>query len=46
MLYLNDSLQYYLGLTTNTWLPLYQYCIILAGWSLILMLIARKVYPV
>ncbi|WP_342472723.1 ABC transporter permease [Metasolibacillus sp. FSL H7-0170] len=46
VLYLNDSLQYYLGLTTNTWLPLYQYCIILAGWSLILMLIARKIYPV
>lgn len=46
MLYLNDSLQYYLGLTTNTWLPLYQYFIILAGWSFVLMLIARKVYPV
>ncbi|MCT6923213.1 ABC transporter permease [Metasolibacillus sp.] len=44
MLYLNDSLQYYLGLTTNTWLPLYQYLLILAGWSLVLALIARKVY--
>ncbi|WP_042478063.1 ABC transporter permease [Bacillus ndiopicus] len=44
MLYLNDGLQYYLGLTATTWLPLYQYFIILAGWSLVLALIARKVY--
>ncbi|GLC90547.1 ABC transporter permease [Lysinibacillus piscis] len=44
MLYLNDSLQYYLGLTTMTWLPTYQYFVILIVWSLALVLIARKVY--
>ncbi|WP_068984665.1 MULTISPECIES: ABC transporter permease [Lysinibacillus] len=44
MLYLNDSLQKYLNLINDTWLPQYQYCIILAVLSLVLAAIAKKVY--
>lgn len=44
MLYLNDSLQKYLNLINDTWLPQYQYCIILAVISLVLAAIAKKVY--
>ncbi|MFJ7733679.1 ABC transporter permease [Lysinibacillus sp. NPDC097231] len=44
MLYLNDSLQMYLNLINDTWLPQYQYCIILAVISLVLAAIAKKVY--
>lgn len=44
MLYLNDSLQMYLNLINETWLPQYQYCIILAVISLVLAAIAKKVY--
>ncbi|MCL1696181.1 MULTISPECIES: ABC transporter permease [unclassified Lysinibacillus] len=44
MLYLNDSLQKYLNLINDTWLPQYQYCIILAVISFGLASIAKKVY--
>jgi len=44
MLYLNDSLQMYLNLINETWLPQYQYCIILAVISMVLAAIAKKVY--
>lgn len=44
MLYLNDSLQMYLNVINDTWLPQYQYCIILAVISLVLGAIANKVY--
>ncbi|MFJ7185147.1 ABC transporter permease [Lysinibacillus xylanilyticus] len=44
MLYLNDSLQMYLNLINETWLPQYQYCIILTVISMVLAAIAKKVY--
>ncbi|MGE7675460.1 ABC transporter permease [Lysinibacillus sp. NPDC094403] len=44
MLYLFDSLQMYLNLFDETWLPQYQYCIILAVISLVLAVIAKKVF--
>ena len=46
MLYLNDSLQMNLNLINETWLPQYQYFIILTGLSLVLAIIARKVYSI
>lgn len=44
MLYLYDSLQVSLNLMGETWLPQYQYCIILAVLSLVLAAIAKKIY--
>lgn len=44
MLYLNDIIQLNLDLIQQTWLPQYQYFIILTGLSLVLAIIARKVY--
>ena len=46
MLYLNDSLQMHLNLINETWLPQYQYFIILTGLSLVLAFIARKIYSI
>ncbi|MFF5994675.1 ABC transporter permease [Lysinibacillus sp. KU-BSD001] len=44
MLYLNDSLQLHLNMVNETWLPEYQYFIILTVFSILLAFIARKVY--
>jgi len=44
MLYLNDSLQVSLNVLDETWLPQYQYFIILTVLSLVLAAIAKKVY--
>lgn len=46
MLYLNDIIQYRMGLTNGTWLPLYQYLIILSIFSVILFLIARRFFKI
>lgn len=44
MLYLFDSLQVSLNLISETWLPQYQYFMILTVLSLVLAAIAKKVY--
>lgn len=44
MLYLNDIVQFNLDLIKQTWLPQYQYFMILTGLSFLLAVVARKVY--
>lgn len=44
MLYLNDTMQFQLSLIEQTWLPMYQYFIILTAVGLLLSVIARKIY--
>lgn len=44
LLYLNDTMQLQLGLVEQTWLPMYQYFIILTVGSLLLSMLARKIY--
>ena len=44
MLYLHDSLQLYLNMANDTWLPEYQYFIILTIISILLAVVAKKVY--
>ena len=44
MLYLFDSLQVSLNVLDETWLPQYQYFMILTVISLVLAAIAKKVY--
>lgn len=44
MLYLNDIVQFNLDLIQKTWLPQYQYFMILTVLSLLLAIIAKKVY--
>ncbi|MBK3493912.1 ABC transporter permease [Viridibacillus sp. YIM B01967] len=46
MLYLNDIIQYQMGLTIGTWLPQYQYLILLSIFSVILLLIARRFFKI
>lgn len=46
MLYLNDSLQLHLNMVNETWLPEYQYFIILTIFSVLLAVIARKIYSI
>lgn len=44
MLYLNDTLQFQLKLNDQTWLPLYQYIVILTILFVCLSLFAKKIY--
>lgn len=44
MLYLNDTMQFQLSLIDQTWLPLYQYIVILAIVSALLSLTAKKTF--
>lgn len=44
MLYLTDMLQFQLNLQDQTWLPMYQYFIILSIFCLSLMFLAKKIY--
>lgn len=44
MLYLTDTLQFQLNLTDNTWLPFYQYSIILTILCIGLSIVAKKIY--
>lgn len=44
MLYLNDTMQFHLNLIEQTWLPMYQYAIILAVAGLLLSIVAQKIY--
>ncbi|MGN7476331.1 ABC transporter permease [Solibacillus silvestris] len=44
MLYLNDTLQFQLNLNEHTWLPFYQYSIILTILCVCLSIVARKIY--
>ncbi|MFJ7736982.1 ABC transporter permease [Lysinibacillus sp. NPDC097287] len=46
MLYLNDIVQLNLDLIQKTWLPQYQYFLILSGLSLLLAIIAKKIYSI
>ncbi|WP_342533761.1 ABC transporter permease [Lysinibacillus sp. FSL K6-0057] len=44
MLYLNDTMQFQLNLIEQTWLPMYQYFIILTFAGLFFIMLARKIY--
>lgn len=44
MLYLNDTLQTQLDVTNSTWLPFYQYLLILLVLSVLLSVFAKKMY--
>ncbi|MEG0471080.1 MAG: ABC transporter permease [Solibacillus sp.] len=44
MLYLTDMLQFQLNLQDQTWLPMYQYFIILSIFCVSLMFLAKKIY--
>lgn len=44
LLYLHDTMQLQLGFVEQTWLPMYQYFIILAIGGLLLSMLARKIY--
>ncbi|MFJ7951092.1 ABC transporter permease [Lysinibacillus sp. NPDC096418] len=46
MLYLNDIVQFNLDLIQQTWLPQYQYFMILTVLSFLLAIVARKVYSI
>ena len=46
MLFLNDTIQYNLGLVNESWLPMYQYIVILLGLFILLYFFAKRLFKI
>ncbi|WP_100332271.1 ABC transporter permease [Bacillus xiapuensis] len=46
MLFLNDTIQYNLGLSNEPWLPMYQYLVILLGLFVLLYFFAKRLFKI